>query len=306
MSVDLTKLRTFCSIARKGNFSAVAEDLFMSQSAVSQQIQALERRYGVVLFDRGSKGATLTDPGRILFEKAQKILEIEDEINHEFDDLRGLKGGELHVGASTTVGNYLMPFYLGEFKKRYPDVRVSLIVENTRIIEDQLLAGLFPLAVVEHDVQNPSLVRDPIEKDELILIISPSHRWAEQGPVSKEELMQEPFITRELGSGTREVIEEALARQGIPKLNVVMELGNSSAIKTAVAAGLGVSILSRRAVYAQLEGRILKQATIKDVILKRDFYLITVAERYNSPASVKFRELLVTVDGSTGLVPELA
>ncbi len=304
--MDLTKLRTFCSIARKGNFSAVAEDLFMSQSAVSQQIQALERRYGVVLFDRGSKGATLTDPGRILFEKAQKILEIEDEINHEFDDLRGLKGGELHVGASTTVGNYLMPFYLGEFKKRYPDVRVSLIVENTRIIEDQLLAGLFPLAVVEHDVQNPSLVRDPIEKDELILIISPSHRWAEQGPVSKEELMQEPFITRELGSGTREVIEEALARQGIPKLNVVMELGNSSAIKTAVAAGLGVSILSRRAVYAQLEGRILKQATIKDVILKRDFYLITVAERYNSPASVKFRELLVTVDGSTGLVPELA
>lgn len=306
MSVDLTKLRTFCSIARKGNFSAVAEDLFMSQSAVSQQIQALERRYGVVLFDRGSKGATLTDPGRILFEKAQKILEIEDEINHEFDDLRGLKGGELHVGASTTVGNYLMPFYLGEFKKLYPEVRVSLIVENTRIIEDQLLAGLFPLAVVEHDVQNPSLVRDPIEKDELVLIISPSHRWAEQGPVSKEELMQEPFITRELGSGTREVIEEALARQGIPKLNVVMELGNSSAIKTAVAAGLGVSILSRRAVHAQLEGRILKQATIKDVTLKRDFYLITVAERYNSPASVKFRELLVTVDGSTGLVPELA
>jgi len=306
VSVDLTKLRTFCSIARKGNFSAVAEDLFMSQSAVSQQIQALERRYGVVLFDRGSKGATLTDPGRILFEKAQKILEIEDEINHEFDDLRGLKGGELHVGASTTVGNYLMPFYLGEFKKLYPEVRVSLIVENTRIIEDQLLAGLFPLAVVEHDVQNPSLVRDPIEKDELVLIISPSHRWAEQGPVSKEELMQEPFITRELGSGTREVIEEALARQGIPKLNVVMELGNSSAIKTAVAAGLGVSILSRRAVHAQLEGRILKQATIKDVTLKRDFYLITVAERYNSPASVKFRELLVTVDGSTGLVPELA
>ncbi|MHB8160479.1 MAG: LysR substrate-binding domain-containing protein [Thermoleophilia bacterium] len=304
--MDLTKLRTFCSIARKGNFSAVAEDLFMSQSAVSQQIQALERRYGVVLFDRGSKGATLTDPGRILFEKAQKILEIEDEINHEFDDLRGLKGGELHVGASTTVGNYLMPFYLGEFKKLYPEVRVSLIVENTRIIEDQLLAGLFPLAVVEHDVQNPSLVRDPIEKDELILIISPSHRWAEQRPVSKEELMQEPFITRELGSGTREVIEEALARQGIPKLNVVMELGNSSAIKTAVAAGLGVSILSRRAVHAQLEGRILKQATIKDVTLKRDFYLITVAERYNSPASVKFRELLVTVDGSTGLVPKLA
>jgi DNA-binding transcriptional LysR family regulator len=86
----------------------VAEDLFMSQSAVSQQIQALERRYGVVLFDRGSKGATLTEPGRILFEKAQRILEIEDEINHEFDDL-AVRGGELHVGASTTVGNYLMP-----------------------------------------------------------------------------------------------------------------------------------------------------------------------------------------------------
>lgn len=304
--MDLTKLRTFCSIARKGNFSAVAEDLFMSQSAVSQQIQALERRYGVVLFDRGSKGATLTDPGRILFEKAQRILEIEDEINHEFDDLRGLKGGELHVGASTTVGNYLMPFYLGEFKQRYPEVKVALIVENTRIIEDQLLAGLFPLAVVEHDVQNPSLVREPIEKDELVLIVDPRHRWAERDSVTKEELMDEPFITRELGSGTREVIEESLAREGIPKLNVGMELGNSSAIKTAVAAGLGVSILSRRAVHAQLESRMLKQIAIKDVALVRDFYLITVGERYNSPASVKFRELLVTGGGSTGLVPELS
>ena len=278
----------------------------MSQSAVSQQIQALERRYGVTLFDRGSKGATLTEPGHILYEKATRILEIEDEINQEFDDLRGLKGGELHVGASTTVGNYLMPFYLGEFRQRYPEVKVSLIVENTRIIEDQLLAGLFPLAVVEHDVQNPSLVRESIEKDELVLFVSPRHRWANRDSVSKDELMQEPFITRELGSGTREVIEDALAKEGIPKLNVVMELGNSSAIKTAVAAGLGVSMLSRRAVHAQLQGRLLKQVAVKDVTLKRDFYLITVADRYNSPASVKFRELLVSGGGSTGLVPELA
>lgn len=302
--MDLSKLRTFCSIARKGNFSAVAEDLFMSQSAVSQQIQALERRYGVVLFDRGSKGATLTDPGRILFEKAQKILDIEDEINHEFDDLRGLKGGELHVGASTTIGNYLMPFYLGEFKRRYPEVMVSLIVENTRIIEDQLLAGLFPLAVVEHEVQNNSLVRESIEKDELVLFVSPRHPWAERESVTKEELMQEPFITRELGSGTREVVEEKLNKQGVNKLNVVMELGNSSAISTAVEAGLGVSILSHRAVHAQLEGRLLKQVRIKDVTLKRDFYLITVADRYASPASLKFREMLE--DGkATDLLPKL-
>lgn len=290
--MDISKLRTFCSIAHKGNFSAVAEDLFMSQSAVSQQIQALERRYGVVLFDRGSKGATLTEPGRILFEKAQKILDIEDEINHKFDDLRGLKGGELHVGASTTVGNYLMPFYLGEFKRRYPEVMVSLIVENTRIIEDQLLAGMFPLAVVEHDVQNPSLLREPIEKDELVLFVSPRHRWADRESVSKEELMEEPFITRELGSGTREVVEEKLKLEGVTKLNVVMELGNSSAISTAVEAGLGVSILSKQAVHAQLEGRLLRRVSIKDVVLERDFFLVTVADRYASPASVKFREML--------------
>jgi DNA-binding transcriptional LysR family regulator len=303
--MDLTKLRTFCSIARKGNFSAVAEDLFMSQSAVSQQIQALERRYGVVLFDRGSKGATLTEPGRILFNKAQKILDIEDEINHEFDDLRGLKGGELHVGASTTVGNYLMPFYLGEFRRQYPDVKVSLIVENTRIIEDQLLAGLFQLAVVEHEVQNPSLVKEPIERDELILFVSPQHAWASRESVTKEELMEEPFITRELGSGTREVIEEKLAEEGVIKLNVVMELGNSSAIKTAVQAGLGVSMLSRRAINAQLKTGIIKQIPIKDVSLKRDFYLITVAERYASPASTKFMEMLRD-SGTTDLLPKLA
>lgn len=302
--MDLTKFRTFCSIARKGNFSAVAEDLFMSQSAVSQQIQALERRYGVVLFDRGSKGATLTEPGLILFEKAQQILDIEDEINNEFDDLRGLKGGELHVGASTTVGNYLMPFYLGEFKRRYPEVKVSLIVENTRIIEDQLLAGLYQLAVVEHDVQNPSLIKQSIERDELILFISPRHPWVGRESITKQELMEEPFITREAGSGTRDVIDATLAKAGVTKLNVAMELGNSSAIKTAVQAELGVSILSRRAIHPQLESGIIKQVRIKDVTLERDFFLVTVAERYASPASTKFMEMLRDSD-ATELLPPL-
>lgn len=297
--MDLAKLRTFCSIARKGNFSAVAEDLFMSQSAVSQQIQALERRYGVVLFDRGSKGVTLTEPGQILLDKAQKILELEDEINNEFDNLRGLKGGDLHVGASTTVGNYLMPFYLGRFKKSYPEVKVSMIVENTRIIEDQLLAGLFPLGVVEHKVNNPSLNRQAIEKDELILFVGPEHRWANSRTVTREELMREPFITRELGSGTREVVEEELRQAGVDQLNVVLELGNSSAIKTAVQAGLGVSILSRRAVHPQLESNMLKQVGIEGVSLEREFYLITVADRYLSPASIKFKEMLEEAAGSS-------
>ncbi|RJQ42675.1 MAG: LysR family transcriptional regulator [Gaiellales bacterium] len=299
--MDLNKLRTFCSIAEKGNFSAVAEDLFMSQSAVSQQIQALERRYGVVLFDRGSKGATLTEPGRILYNKARKILDIEDEINQEFDDLRGLKGGELHVGASTTVGNFLMPFYLGEFKKRYPEVKVSMMVENTRIIEEQLLAGLFPLAVVEHETQNSSLVKEPIERDRLVLFVSPEHRWADRESVTREELMEEPFITRELGSGTREVMEEKLKESGVDKLNVTMELGNSAAITTAVAAGLGVSILSRRVVHAQLESNMLQQVPIEGVRLEREFYLVTVADRYSSPASLKFREMLVSGDATSPL-----
>ncbi len=304
--MDLFKFRTFCAIAEKGNFSAVAEDLFMSQSAVSQQIQALERRYGVVLFDRGSKGATLTEPGKILYDKAKVILEIEDQINQELDDLRGLKGGELNVGASTTIGNYLMPFYLGEFKRRYPEVKVSLIVENTRIIEDQLLGAVFPLAVVEHEVQNPSLVKEAIEKDELVLFTAPDHPWAEKGSVSKEALMEEPFITRELGSGTREVIEEKLEEGGVPRLNVVMELGNSSAITTAVAAGLGVSILSRRVIHAQLESGMLRPVTIEGLKLERDFYLITVSDHYLSPASMRFREMLVEDGSATELLPRLS
>ncbi len=303
--MDLIKLRTFCSIARKGNFSAVAEDLFMSQSAVSQQVQALERRYGVSLFDRGSKRVTLTDPGRILFEKAQRMLELEDEINHELDDLRGLKGGELHVGASTTVGNYLMPFYLGHFKRLYPEIKVSLTVENTRIIEEQMLSGMFSMGVVEHDVHNPALTKRSIEKDELVLFVAPDHRWAGGKLIAKEDLMEEPFITREVGSGTREVIEETLKKAGVTQLNVVLELGNSSAIKTAVEAGLGVSILSRRAVHAQLESRMLKQVRIKGVTLERDFYLITVADRYLSPASMQFKELLEHAESSK-LLPELA
>ncbi len=303
--MDLIKLRTFCSIARKGNFSAVAEELYMSQSAVSQQIQALERRFGVTLFDRGNKRVTLTEPGRILYEKAQKMLELEDEIGHELDDLRGLKGGELHVGASTTVGNYLMPFYLGEFKQLYPDVKVSLTVGNTRIIEEQLLDGMFALGVVEHEVQNPFLTSMPVERDELVLFVAPAHRWAEVKMITKRELIEEPFITREPGSGTREVIEQTLKKAGVTELNVALELGNSSAIKTAVEAGLGVSILSRRAVHAQLQSKLLKQVAIKGVTLERDFYLILVADRYMSPASVEFKELLESGEPSM-LLPKIA
>ena len=304
--MDLIKLRTFCSIAKKGNFSAVAEDLFMSQSAVSQQIQALERRYGVVLFDRGSKGVTLTEPGQILLEKAQQILELEDELTQEFDTLRGLKGGELQVGASSTVGNYYMPFYLGKFKQSYPDVKVSLVVENTRIIEDQLLAGLFPLGVVEHDVQNPSLIKEAVEKDDLVLFVSPDHSWANGKVVTKKDLMQEPFITRELGSGTREVVEDKLKRAGVDSLNVVLELGNSTAIKTAVQAGLGVSILSRRVVLPQLESKMLKQVRINEVALKREFYMITAVDRYLPPAASRFKEMLHEAAGSPeSLLPKV-
>ncbi len=303
--MDLIKLRTFCSIARKGNFSAVAEDLFMSQSAVSQQIQALERRYGVSLFDRGNKRVTLTEPGRILYEKAQKMLELEDEIGHELDDLRGLRGGELHVGASTTVGNYLMPFYLGKFKQLYPDVKVSLTVENTRIIEEQLLAGRFALGVVEHEVHNPALASVPVERDELVLFVAPAHRWAAGKTITKQELMEEPFITREPGSGTREVIEQTLKKAGVTELNVALELGNSSAIKTAVEAGLGVSILSSRAVHAQLQSKMLRQVDIRGVTLERDFYLILVADRYLSPASAEFKELLESGE-SSALLPKIA
>ncbi len=303
--MDMIKLRTFCSIAMKGNFSAVAEELFMSQSAVSQQIQALERRYGVTLFDRGNKRVTLTEPGRILYEKAQKMLELEDEISHELDDLRGLRGGELHVGASTTVGNYLMPFYLGKFKQLYPDVKVSLTVENTRIIEEQLLAGLFAFGVVEHEVQNPSLTSVPVERDELVLFVAPGHRWAEGKTITKRALMEEPFISREPGSGTREVIEQTLKKAGVTELNVALELGNSSAIKTAVEAGLGVSILSRRAVHAQLQSKLLKQVAIKGVVLERDFFLILVDDRYLSPASVEFKELLESGESSV-LLPKIA
>lgn len=304
--MDLIKLRTFCSIAKKGNFSAVAEDLFMSQSAVSQQIQALERRYGVVLFDRGSKGVTLTGPGQILLEKAQKILELEDELTQEFDTLRGLKGGELQVGASSTVGNYYMPFYLGKFKRSYPDVKVSLVVENTRIIEDQLLAGLFPLGVVEHDVQNPSLTKEAVEKDDLVLFVAPDHSWANGKVVTKKDLTEEPFITRELGSGTREVVEDKLKKAGVDKLNVVLELGNSTAIKTAVQAGLGVSILSRRVVLPQLESKMLKQVRIKDVALQREFYMITAVDRYLPPAAARFKEMLHEAAGSPeSLLPKM-
>jgi DNA-binding transcriptional LysR family regulator len=149
------------------------------------------------------------------------------------------------------------------------------------------------------------LTKEAIERDELVLFVSPQHPWAERESVTKDELMEEPFITREMGSGTRDVIEESLAKEGVTKLNVAMELGNSSAIKTAVQAGLGVSILSRRAIQPQLESGIIKQVRIKDVVLDRDFYLITVSERYASPASSKFMDMLRDADASR-LLPALA
>jgi DNA-binding transcriptional LysR family regulator len=290
MIMEDHKLKVFCAVAETRSFSKASEIIHLTQPAVSLQIQALEELYETRLFDRSSSTVTLTPAGEILYRYAKEILSLYASAAKDIGELTGLVKGSISLGASTTIGNHVLPTVLAEFRKAYPKIRVRLFVGNTRRIVELLNATTVDLGIVEGDVTRQKLMIERLLRDELVVIVSPQHPWSKKKDISIFDVTKEPFILREEGSGTRQIIEKYLNKHGlgINDLKVAMMLGSTEGIKEAVESGIGISIISRWAARKENRYGALKLLSIKEERLYRDFSLITPRNAIISHAVSEF------------------
>ena len=256
MAINLHHLRLFTAVVQHEGFTRAAGKLNLSQPAISKSLSELERQLGLPLMERTGRTVRLTDAGRTLYARASELFGVERAAEQELRELRGLKRGTLRIAASTTIATYILPPFLGRFHTRYPRVRIRAINANTRTVLRMLLEFRVDVALVEGPVSDPRVSVEPWRDDELIVIAPPTHPLASRSGVTASMIAGEPFLVRETGSGTRAVTEQALAAHGV-RLTNTMRVGGTEAIKQAVAAGLGLAIVSRAAAADQIAlGRI--------------------------------------------------
>ena len=248
------RLQVFHTVARLLSFTKAAESLHMTQPAVTFQVRQLEEYFNTRLFDRTHNRISLTAAGERVYGYADKIFALYAEMENSVRDLTGEVSGVLLLGASTTIAEYMLPALLGDFKAKYPEVSIRLQVANTDGIVTMVENNIIDLGVVEAPVSNKNLVVENCRMDRMVLIVPPGHLLAKRKSVPIAELLNYPYICREEGSGTREVMLEAMNIAGASsqEMNIVMELGSPEAVKGAVEAGMGVSILSRATIDKEL------------------------------------------------------
>lgn len=270
------RLMVFQSVARNLSFTKAANELFITQPAISKHIKELESEFGVKLFDRVGNKIHLTKAGDTLLSYAAPILSLHQEVKFKLSLLSGDLEGNLRIGASTTIAQYVIPPVLAKFHERHPDIRLSLLNGNTEYIEKQLLNNEIDLGIVEGEPTNSDIQYAPFLNDELIVFTSSQNRII-TNPVSHEEFIKLPLVLRERGSGTLEIIEKRLKLHQIsPKqLNVLLFLGSTEAIKSYVKTGSGVGIVSKFAIEQELSNNIFRQLIIPELKFDRQFYFIS-------------------------------
>lgn len=285
------RVRVFQAVVAQLSFSRAAQELSISQPGVTFHIKALEKQFGVALFERVGKRLYLTDAGRTLAGYVQRLSLVEEEAHVALQELKGLESGLLVVGASATIGIYLLPEVLGEFRHRHPGIKVSLRVGNKRHTIERLLRNELDFGLVAGPVEHAVLVSEHYLDDELAIIVSPSHRFAREILVYPGELRRETFLVREPGSGTQELMEERLAQLGIEPADA-MQLGSTEAIKQAVAANLGISIASRYSVEAELASGRICTANVPSLKMQRQLLVLHHKDKRLSKTAIAFRLLL--------------
>ena len=308
-SLDNFRLVVFRKVADQLSFRKAAEELYLTQPAVSLQIKALEEDLGVQLFDRTGTHIQLTAAGRVLQRYAEQASSLLEEAEHEIAALSGDHAGHLALGASTTIAQYVLPRMLGEFTREYPRVQPTLISGNTeeivQAVEDQKIS----LGFIEGPSRSRNVKTEPFLKDELVLIVSTAHELAEQAAISAEQLRLAPFLMRERGSGTRRVVELALERQGLKRnsLNITMELDSTEAIKSAVEAGLGIGFISRWAIAKDLRlNTSFKIVEVEGLRIQRDLLLAYLSGPEPHGLALEFRKFLFFRSGKERKRPDVS
>jgi DNA-binding transcriptional LysR family regulator len=293
--LDLYKLEVFHWVAQYKSFSAAAAHLSLRQPTVSAHVRTLEEQLGAKLFNRVSGKITPTSFGQHLLESAKKVLALKKETLSSLDQFHGKVRGELVVGGSNIPGEYILPAKLAAFVRRYPEVKPILRIGDSSDIAQAVLEGAVEIGFVGFRSQNGRLAFRKIWKDEMVLAVPKNHPWGRLKSIGLGELRKEGFISREGGSGTLRSFRRLLLRRGYEHekvLRVIMELGSTEAIKEALIAGRGFSILSRTSIRRELRDGFLRQVPIRGLKLQRDFYQVVHRQRVLSPVSRAFIQFL--------------
>ncbi|HLC42093.1 MAG TPA: selenium metabolism-associated LysR family transcriptional regulator [Methylomirabilota bacterium] len=292
--MDLRQLEVFAKVYELRSFSKAAQSLFLTQPTVSERIGLLEDELSLKLFDRTGRETIPTRAGDLLFGYAKRILSLNLEAKHAIDQFVGKMAGELAVGGSTIPGEYVLPALIGRFKEKYPEISVSLLIRDTQGILDLVKEGQVEFGVVGAKINHRSLEYSELMTDDLVLIVPPHHPWWGKDSVTLGELRAAPLVIREKGSGTRHSIEQALEQAGIEweSLKVIGEMGSTQAIKEAVKAGVGLSVVSKRAVGEECKHKLLWGVKVQGLNAQRYFYVVTHRERTRSPLAEAFLTFL--------------
>lgn len=298
--MDLRLLEIFCAVYEEGGISKAAERLHLTQPTVSGHIKTLEEYFGTPLFDRLGRGIQPTRAGDLLYEYGRRIVEIKKNIAEGMGKFLNRLAGRIVIGASTIPGEYLLPPLVGRFHRAHPQVEISLMISDTAQVIHQVTRGHVDVGCVGAQWDSSDLEFTRFASDRLILIAPSAKRWEKVRYVSLEELVRLPLVLREPGSGTRAVFQRALREHGyhLEDFHIVAQLGSTTAIKQAVMAGLGLSVISHRAVRHELRCRLLRSIPIRDLpSLRRDFFFVRDPRRTLSPLGEMFLEFALARRG---------
>jgi DNA-binding transcriptional LysR family regulator len=292
--MDLRRLEIFAKVAELGSFSRAAQALSLTQPTVSEHVRALEDELGVQLLDRLGRGASTTRAGQILLGYAQRMLALSREARQAIDQFQGRLSGEMIVGGSTIPGEYVLPAVIGQFKAKQADISIVLLIGDSRQVSDWVDDGRVELAIVGARPPQRTLEARELMEDELVVVVPAEHGWAKRDTVTLEEVKREPMVVRERGSGSRDALERALDEAGtsFADFRIVGEMGSTQAIKQAVRAGVGISLISSRAVGDECRAGYVVCLKIERLAVRRAFYLITHRERTRSPLGLAFLSFL--------------
>lgn len=282
MHITLRQLEVFAEVLKSGSTTQASVMLALSQSAVSAALTDLEGQLGVQLFDRVGKRLVVNEHGRLLYPRALALLEQTTEIEQLFRK----DNGAIRVYASSTIGNYILPAMIARYRQDFPDLPLELSVGNSQDVINAVLDFRVDIGLIEGPCHSTEIISEPWLEDELVLFAAPSSPLT-KGPITLEQLAASPWILRERGSGTRELVDYLLLSH-LPRFQMAMELGNSEAIKHAVRHGLGISCLSRRVIAEQLQAGTLSEVTVPLPRLVRTLWRVHHRQKHISNAITRF------------------
>jgi DNA-binding transcriptional LysR family regulator len=285
--VNLRHLSVFHGVAKAGSVNAAARLLHTSQPAVSRELRTLEERLGAPLFDRLPRGMRLTEAGQVLLSYAERIFGLEEAAERALRELADVEGGELALGASNTLGTYLLPPLVAAFHSRYPKVRLSLEVGNTQQIVKGVLDARFTLGFVEGRVREDTLEANEFQRDRIVAVVAPGHALAKARGLSLRLLAESSSILREPGSGTREIVERAFARHSVT-LRCGLQISNSEALKRAAMGGGGIGWISELCVVEELRSGRLIVLKMPRLTLERPLYSLKLRGRHLKRSALAF------------------